>query len=811
MPFFDEGGKAIIPKSKPKEPEPEPTVKTKYFKPKTTSKPKPKTTPPAPTITKSPLSVKETEFKAPSTQTYEIKQQTTQPVSTPQIIKDVTSNITPYERQIVEQRPTTQPVIQTIVPETATYKQPSIVTPVAKSQVIQDVTSGITPFEKQLVDQSPVPTPVEQKQIEESKLAFVKTVTGHGKENIPEIIRDLGPSAEKDYAVTAFKAQTGIISPEEATEKIQSDFEKHLIEGSKPTSIRWMKEHGTFTSDGKEYSWDELKEKHPQLMIDRYGGEFVISDKPIDYTAWAKEQYKDMDPVSAAVRRGSATLLGGFGSIDYAYAGQTGDPTNVKGQQKKLGAIIDKWEYDIIHNIESAGISPGRYFSEQDKASLRLGDKKFGDIVGASVGTIGNIPAVTNVLAPYGMGVGVGAVFKGAFGVSAALANRGFKYSALAVKGTTKATGIGLGAVAVGTVGADVYSTHLQDPDKATQKILTYGTQFASFGIGAKTGSEIDFSKRKPFLADTTASSYYKKPLRTQGEFYSEMARKGLVWDYNQGGWTKLGSKSILETQKVPTVPKRSVTTMTRPKTGLDLHDLYPVYTAPKTGFSLQMKTGLWTGIFSNISTFTVPLTYTMTHTLTKTQPFTFAKMVTPVVPKTGFSLQMKTNLWTNVFSKTKTQTKTKTFTLPMTQTLTKTQPLTKTKTQTYTITQPLTQTQTQTLTLPKTQVQTDVLTLPQTLTLPKTQTLTETLTLPKTQTLTETLTLPQVLTKTQTLTLTKTKLLTSIATPTIFPKIEFFEHKKKKQVDPFKKYSTGYRFRTWKVPSMKEFFKGGF
>ena len=38
----------------------------------------------------------------------------------------------------------------------------------------------------------------------------------------------------------------------------------------------------------------------------------------------------------------------------------------------------------------------------------------------------------------------------------------------------------------------------------------------------------------------------------------------------------------------------------------------------------------------------------------------------------------------------------------------------------------------------------------------------------------------------------------------------EFFAHKKKKQVNPFKKYSSGYRFRTWKVPSMKDFLKGG-
>ena len=67
MPFYTDSGEAIIPKSKPKEttPAPEPvTEKTKYLKPKTTTKKTTsKSTPaPTPTTTKSPLSVKETEF-----------------------------------------------------------------------------------------------------------------------------------------------------------------------------------------------------------------------------------------------------------------------------------------------------------------------------------------------------------------------------------------------------------------------------------------------------------------------------------------------------------------------------------------------------------------------------------------------------------------------------------------------------------------------------------------------------------------------------------------------------------------------------
>jgi len=93
----------------------------------------------------------------------------------------------------------------------------------------------------------------------EAKLHFIRSITGHGKENIPEEVKALGPSAEREYAVTAYKTQRGIIPPERGREEIQSKFETRLKTGSKPTSIRWMKQYGTFTSDEKEYTWSELK------------------------------------------------------------------------------------------------------------------------------------------------------------------------------------------------------------------------------------------------------------------------------------------------------------------------------------------------------------------------------------------------------------------------------------------------------------------------------------------------------------------------------------------------------------------------
>ena len=279
--------------------------------------------------------------------------------------------------------------------------------PIPKPTVIEKTVSKTTTARRRRLEHTqefkdvgrsvsePMPEPTvisdQHKQTDAGKLAFIRQITGHGKENIPEKIRDLGPSAEREYAVTAYKTQRGVIPYEQGIERIQSGFETRLREGSLPTSLRWMKEHGTFTSDGKAYTWSELKEKHPRLEMKRESGEFVIYEKPFDYTAWREEQYATMDPFSASVRRDAATFLGGFANWDYIYASQTGDPTDITKQQSKLGAIIDKWEYDTIHNIESGNV----------------------------LGVVTGIPAVTNILAPYGLGVGIGAVYKGVYGASA--------------------------------------------------------------------------------------------------------------------------------------------------------------------------------------------------------------------------------------------------------------------------------------------------------------------------------------------------------------------------------------------------------
>ena len=425
----------------------------------------------------------------------------------PQVIKDVKIGIKPYERELIREdidqtidtgpkvTSGTQLRVQAIEDIGDTVEQYKAIDPratyvydsgetISGEKLKQQMSTGIKDYlldttkikpglyfelggqQHRVNDATNIRSEYESaiEDINRQKLSTIRSITGHGEENIPEIIRDLGPSASKEYAKTVHSAQIGLISPEDASRQIQENFESRLKEGSSQSvSTAWMKKHGKFMSDGKEVTWDELKEQNPRIELKRYGGEFIVSTKPIDYEAWAEEQYKDMNPIVAGVRRGAATFLGGFGSTDYMHASQTGDPTDVRTQEKKLGKMINRWEYDTTHNIEK----------------------------GDYLGVVSGIPAVTNILAPYGVGTVFGAAFKGAQLGTSFLISHGARHTGTALKYGLQGGALGLGAFGVAGVGADIYQTHQRDPDEATRKILKYGTQFASFGAGMSSGSEM--------------------------------------------------------------------------------------------------------------------------------------------------------------------------------------------------------------------------------------------------------------------------------------------------------------------------------
>ena len=133
---------------------------------------------------------------------YDAKGKAIIPVSKPKesttiapVVQDFKQGITPVERTIINKAPTTKTSYigskptttktsyYTLKPTTKTsYASPLTQTP----QIIKDVGSSITPYERQIIEQGP--TREEVKQVEASKLTFVKSVTGHGEENIPERI-----------------------------------------------------------------------------------------------------------------------------------------------------------------------------------------------------------------------------------------------------------------------------------------------------------------------------------------------------------------------------------------------------------------------------------------------------------------------------------------------------------------------------------------------------------------------------------------------------------------------------------------------
>ena len=453
---------------------------------------------------------------------------------------------------------------------------------------ILEGTQEVTDTEVQPIKQSStIMTPDE-------KLHFIKSVTGHVELGVPEQIKDLGPGATQDYFKTVSRVQMGFIPSDIGQAQLQTIAETRLKEGSLPTSIRWMKEHGTFTSDDEIYTWSELKEKHPRLEIKRESGEFILYETPIDYGAWREEQYEGMHPIAAGIRRGTATLLGGFGSFDYMRAGHTGDPTDITKQQLKLGDIIDKWEYDTIHNIETDNV----------------------------LGVAADIPAVTNIVLPYTGGILLGKGLKIAGGISEWLkkpvvytciggpTSTGLPYKIFT--GTVKVGLATTGAIAIGTAGVDVVQTYQHDPDKALTKALTYGTQFFSFGRGVQLGITPKAPKIEPenrFL--------FKKGWETESKIKSKNIDKVLKNMFDT-------TKTKPEKPFFEVIKKGGATTVFKPTTT----EFYTPVQTGKTISLTKIKTVTKTPTVIPKTPTVIPKTITISPTMTAKLSFSIMKPI---------------------------------------------------------------------------------------------------------------------------------------------------------------------------------------
>ena len=288
--------------------------------------------------------------------------------------------------------------------------------------------------------------------IKESEYTPVKTETKH---------YDVKTKTQPNIP-TPFKQDNTIISYKE----FQDIKHAGLTEGKNITE--YAKTHAVFTVDDKEKSWAEIKKEQPALYLQETSKGISYG---YDYTRWQKEH---RTPESMW----SATILGGFANPEYIVA------TVGHGDFKKGENIVAKWDYETTQKIKS------------------------GNILGATF----NVPAVQNIALPYVGGSVFNLASRGGGQVVNIFKDFGFKKTSTALTLVGKAGKTGMVVLAGTTVGTDLVSTAVKEPEKFVEKSLTYGTQFTSFKVGHDFMQDLKF----PEIKKHVSVDFNKKSVKLQ-------------------------------------------------------------------------------------------------------------------------------------------------------------------------------------------------------------------------------------------------------------------------------------------------------
>ena len=239
-----------------------------------------------------------------------------------------------------------------------------------------------------------------------------------------------------------------------------------LTEGQNITE--YAKTHAVFTVDDKEKSWVDIKEEQPALYLHETPKGISYG---YDYIRWQKEH---RTPESMW----SAKFLGGIANPEYIVA------TVGHGDFKKGESIVAKWDYETTQKIKS------------------------GNILGATF----NVPAVQNIVLPYVGGSVFNLASRGGGQVVNIFKDLGFKKTSTALTLVGKAGKTGMVVLAGTTVGTDLVSTAVKEPEKFVEKSLTYGTQFTSFKAGHDFMQELKF----PEIKKHVSVDFNKKSVKLQ-------------------------------------------------------------------------------------------------------------------------------------------------------------------------------------------------------------------------------------------------------------------------------------------------------
>jgi len=233
--------------------------------------------------------------------------------------------------------------------------------------------------------------------------------------------------------------------------------------------LDYAKEHAVFKVNGKEKTWSEIKKDDPALTLFKTPGQDVKIK--YDFTSWFKKQ----DSMTQSMGR----FFGGFANWDYIIE------TVGHGDFDKGTDIVSQWTYG---------------------QSQRWKQKDY-------VGMIASTPMVQNIALPVAGGAVLGGLVRGGSAVTGFVSSKGFTNTATALSYTGRGVLAG-GTVAVG--GLAVADIARSPSDKMLAKMLTYGTQFAGFGIGARSIQKLDFGPKTKIAVANEGNLAFQK-FRTIG------------------------------------------------------------------------------------------------------------------------------------------------------------------------------------------------------------------------------------------------------------------------------------------------------
>jgi len=290
-----------------------------------------------------------------------------------------------------------------------------------------------------------------------------------------------GPGATKDSSSDLFPGIPGVQLTPRQTDIYMENMGKSNLKQAEDivlgkNILDYTRNYATFNVDGKQKTFREIQKDDPALVLRTTENMDVKLD--YDFTSWFKKQ----DTRTQSMGR----FFGGFANWNYIIE------TVGHGDFDKGTDIVSEWTYGQSQRWKNNDV----------------------------VGMITSTPMVQNIVLPAAGGAVLSGLVRGGSAVTGFVANKGFTNTAAALSYTGRGVLAG-GTVAVG--GLAIADVARSPSDMMLAKTLTYGTQFASFGIGARAVQQMTIPKVQREIVEISMPN---QPTRMIGQKYVELFGK---------------------------------------------------------------------------------------------------------------------------------------------------------------------------------------------------------------------------------------------------------------------------------------------